>query len=347
MADQRDGGIAWTDETWNPIRGCSRVSEGCRNCYAEGMAARFIGPGQPFEGLAKRVNGEARWTGDVRLIEHKLADPLRWKRPRKVFVNSVSDLFHENVTDDMRDRILAAMALAPQHTFQVLTKRPQQMQRYCREIIGRSQTIAATAGQDYWRALSALSQAPLRNVWLGVSAENQSAANERVPLLLDTPAAVRFVSMEPLLGPVDLTAIYGRMGDALQTDALNGWEYHHDDDGQRTKGAKLDWVIVGGESGLKARPLHLDWARSLRDQCAGGEVPFLFKQHGEWIGVPDLRNLTGGQGPGFGVFDHCEYDADHEAVRVGKRAAGRLLDGVLHDGYPGDATRWPLNNPRF
>jgi len=201
-------GISWTDATWNPVRGCSRVSEGCRNCYAERVAARFSGPGQPYEDLADRERKGSKWTGVVRLIPAHLADPLRWRRPRRIFVNSMSDLFHESLTNEEIAAVFGVMAAAPQHTFQVLTKRARRMREWF-EWIG-------TANLDWLRtyAQRALDPTftkryvdrgttwPLPNVWIGVSVENQEAADERIPDLVRTPAAVRFLSCEPLLGPV-------------------------------------------------------------------------------------------------------------------------------------------------
>ena len=258
-------GIEWTDATWNPIRGCSRVSEGCRHCYAERVAARFSGPGLPYEGLAVMRDGEPRWTGKTQMIWKHLEDPLRWRRPRRIFVNSMSDLFHEDLAPDWIGRIFAIMAAAPQHTFQILTKRPRRMHGF---VAGpSSDPKAANIG---W---------PLPNVWLGVSAENQATADERIPLLLETPAAVRFVSAEPLLGAIDL-------------------DVH---------GPELDWLIVGGESGPGARPMQPEWARSLRDQCVDAGVAFFFKQWGEH---------------------------DELGLRVGKKRAGRLLDGREWNEFP-------------
>ncbi len=182
--------IEWTDTTWSPTRGCSRVSEGCVNCYAERMAARFSGPGRPFHGFAK----DGKWTGKVELIPSKLDDPLRWRKPRRVFVNSMSDLFHEALPFDAISEVYARMACSPQHTFQVLTKRPRRRLEY-----SRGGMLEAFMGGDHetiW---------PLPNVWEGVSVEDQATADERIPLLLETPAAVRFVSYEPALGPVDFS----------------------------------------------------------------------------------------------------------------------------------------------
>lgn len=258
MAKQREGGISWTDQTWNPIRGCSRVSEGCRHCYAEHQAARFSGPGQPYEGLVTVANGHPQWTGTIAFVEKHLLDPLKWKQPRRIFVNSMSDLFHENVTDEMRHRIFGVMQECPHHTFQILTKRPAGMLAFAE---------AQMAGGFCW---------PLPNAWLGVSVENQKAADERIPLLLQTPAAVRFVSCEPLLGPVGLA---------------NHFPHAH--------GMRDDrfWVICGGESGPGARPMDPDWARSLRDQCQASGVSFFMKQMGSVFGpkkghdIPDDLNI--------------------------------------------------------
>ncbi|MBK3798675.1 DUF5131 family protein [Azospirillum brasilense] len=330
-------GIEWTEATWNPVVGCSLQSPGCTNCYAMGEAARLERMGvAKYAGLTKPSKAGPVWTGEVRLHEDALDQPIRWKRSRRIFVNSMSDLFHEAIPDHAIDRVFAVMALARHHTFQVLTKRAERMKWYMCRLINEPCHVGELVddmGGD-WDSVST----PLPNVWLGVSVEDQKRADERIPHLLATPAAVRFLSMEPLLGPVDLTCVVISEGPAefyghpnitkarFTVNALAGVQSF----GWRS----LDWVIVGGESGPKARPSHPDWVRSLRDQCAVGNVPFLFKQHGEWIGVPDLRNLPGGTGPGFGVFDHCQYDMDAECVRVGKRAAGRLLDGVIHDGMP-------------
>ena len=189
--------IEWTDCTWNPVRGCSRVSEGCRNCYAERTAARFSGGDigddsedrlhGAFEGFAIMKSDGPHWTGKVELIESKLEEPLHWKKPRRVFVNSMSDLFHESLPDDAILEVFRVMQDCPQHIFQVLTKRPENMRRF----------MAEWEGESIW-------EGPVQNVWLGVSVEDQKTADERIPLLLQTPAAVRFVSYEPALGPVCL-----------------------------------------------------------------------------------------------------------------------------------------------
>jgi len=370
--------IEWTDATWNPITGCTLVSEGCRHCYAATLAATRLKHHPSREGLA-RINaaGEAKFTGKVRLNEQWLDQPLRWTRPRMIFVCAHGDLFHENVPDEWIDRVFAVMALCPQHTFQVLTKRPERAREYMQHL----------QAPIYWRDLAVASRkgrvaligdmaflrthptGPLPNVWLGTSIEDQATADERIPHLLATPAAVRFVSAEPLLGPVDLDTIWlpQPIGDVVKIDALTGHKYRYDGLGpmQRfSSGARLDWVIVGGESGKKARPMHPDWARSLRDQCQAAGVAFFFKQWGGWLpGQNDIhpnwdgRRVAHWQDGGWGHRDvsrqnYCTWDdagtmrsglvTDHDyftvhrwAQRIGKKAAGRLLDGREWSEMPG------------
>ncbi|HEY9515013.1 MAG TPA: phage Gp37/Gp68 family protein [Gemmatimonadaceae bacterium] len=289
-------GIAWTDATWNPIRGCSRVSAGCQHCYAESVAARFSGPGLAYEGLARRrSNGEPQWTGDVRVIDEHMADPLRWRSPRRVFVNSMSDLFHENVSEETMARVFAVMALsgafARGHVFQILTKRPRRMLDFLtrpnvRQLLEDHAGEFAEDGDCH--VANAMNDVlgeghnvgwPLRNVWLGVSVEHQAAADERIPLLLETPAAIRFLSCEPLLGSVDLSK-YG-VDERKRVQALKQSGTH---ELMRTWVSRLDWVIVGGESGRHARPMELDWARRIRHQCARAGTAFFLKQLG---GFPD------------------------------------------------------------
>ncbi len=233
-------GIEWTDETWNPVTGCTKVSPGCAHCYAEGVARR-LWRGRPF--------------AEVRCHEDRLTQPLHWRRPRRVFVGSMSDLFHEAVPDKFIDQVFAVMARCPGHAFQVLTKRPERMRNY----IG---TPTPSELKRRWMLAGdtfAVPQPPPPNVWLGVSVENQAAADERVPQLLDTPAAVRFASCEPLLGPVDLTWLDAPKGDgyACHRDALGGRagrDYQCGWDQPDEIGLpSLDWVIVGGESGPGAR----------------------------------------------------------------------------------------------
>lgn len=279
--------IEWTDATWNPVRGCSRVSEGCRNCYAERMAGRFSGPGLWAEGIVNDTPAGPRWNGNVYLVPDKLDQPLRWRRPRRVFVNSMSDLFHEGLPDEDIAAVFGIMAVARGHTFQVLTKRPERM----RDWMDRASTADCVETAHRYGALSHASPLwkgrpwPLPNVWLGVSVEDQATADTRIPVLLDTPAAVRFVSAEPLLGPVNMRRGIYQMN---ENDKL----------GTGTSLAGIDWVIVGGESGPGARPMHPDWARRLRDQCEAAGVAFFMKQMGSLAGrehhdietfPPDLR----------------------------------------------------------
>lgn len=535
-----DTKIEWAEKTWNPIRGCSVVSAGCKNCYAMTFATRFTGEGKPYEGLAYRNESGAHWTGKVKLIEEHLEDPLRWKRPRRIFVNSMSDLFHESIPDEWIDRIFAVMALSPQHVFQVLTKRPQRMRNYildpptpyrvarqsdqievsreitamgpeeirpivdypgyfvsdrgrvlsssgsskclfcgkpvdgiaikaycdkkcrqnacyyrrigrpregertlaemapdvgdqghlrvmlykngkgCRELVHRlvlttfnrkpvgdeqschrngdpsinalpnlrwgtqadnwedrkrhgnhrsyqklSQTdvdkvlLRGSVGEsahsiarefpvsetqvrnilngDQWKPSSL--EWPLKNCWAGVSCEDQKTADERIPLLLQTPAAARWISAEPLLGLINLRAVACHGAGFI--DVLEGRGH----DGAQPDGSVypfLDWVVAGGESGSGSRPMHPDWARSLRDQCVGARVPFFFKQWGNWgetatLGFSDTPRVathvfrtgtieTYGGGVPAGI----------EMRNVGKKSAGRLLDGHEWNEYPGE-----------
>lgn len=292
--------ISWTDASWNPVSGCAKVSAGCKHCYAEREWGRL----QHLENYAGRA------FTDVRCHPERLDQPLRWKRPRKIFVNSMSDLFHEAVPDEFIDRVFAVMALARQHTFQVLTKRPERMLAYMTRL-GKSAKLlddaARTMGYTFEFNGQYLVKWPLPNVWLGVSIEDQPTADERVPLLLQTPAAVRWISAEPLLGPVDLSR----------------WLAANDG------GPHIDWVVDGGESGPKARPMHLAWARSHRDQCAEAGVPYFFKQTGLWQhveSVEDSRNL-----PPKKIKYFPEIDATFVRTKGG---GAEELDGRRHQEWP-------------
>jgi protein gp37 len=315
--------IEWTDASWNPIRGCSRVSEGCRNCYAERVAARFSGSGKPYEGLAVMKSDGPHWTGKVELVREHLEDPLHWRKPRRIFVNSMSDLFHENCDPEWIGAIFRVMLLARQHTFQILTKRPEQMRKWFRE----------------WYA----GQLPSKNVWLGVSVEDQKTADERIPLLLETPAAVRWVSYEPALGPVDFTPFFDPVGsyccggEPEFCHCLDQWPC--DEHGNYLS---PNWIVCGGESGPGARPMHPDWARSARDQCQAAGVPFFFKQWGEW--APTKAKPKIGQYTGGGIFfrpdgtygSQGDWWAKTAAAmdNLGKKSAGRLLDGREWNEFP-------------
>lgn len=364
--------IEWTNATWNPVRGCSRVSEGCRNCYAEVQAARVnacqhgsgISEGSAaYDGLLAK---SGQWNGKIKLVPQALQQPLSWKEPRRIFVNSMSDLFHENVPAEFISQVFEIMALCPQHTFQILTKRPERMLNYfmCMSLAGAPERLfAASAGR--W---------PLPNVWLGVSVEDQKTADARIPVLLQVPAAVRWVSAEPLLGTVNLEStlggtqwIGGQRGchgthKGIGTEDCPHNKHHHHDH-RCNRG--LDWIVVGGESGSNARPMHPDWVRGVRDQCAAAGVPFFFKQWGEWTqrcllkidgkpygGSKDFLELDpqgkkwpeiigmcdcGGNGSSdAGLLPGCNCRGGHKLYvqKVGKKIAGRILDGVLHDEYP-------------
>jgi len=297
--------IEWAEETWNPVTGCTAVSEGCRNCYARRMAKR----------LAGRSGYPALDPFGVTLHHDKLDQPLHWKTPRRIFVVSMGDLFHRDVPDKYIELVWQTMYDARQHVFMVLTKRPERMLDW----ISRSMY---------------LSNSPLQNVWLGTSVENQDTADERIPILLDTPASIRCVSVEPMLGPIDLRLLWGCKS-CWPKACINA--IHSD-----FPESMIDWIICGGESGPGARPMHPDWARDLRDQCQAANVPFLFKQQGAWSwdNTDPLSQIAqiapdgwthNGAGP-------CVYGRDHPGTvqvwRVGKKRAGRLIDGCEWNEYP-------------
>ena len=273
MADHTS--IEWSDATWNPVTGCSKVSPGCAHCYAEALAPRLARMGQAgYTDLPWTPENAAQ---NVVLRPERLDLPLRWRTPRRVFVNSMSDLFHELVPFEFIDRVFAAMAVSPQHTFQVLTKRPERMLAYfapetwperelavlraLAEFVGK---VAPWQGQGrtaWMRDRDHFLSLP--NVWLGTSIENDRWTS-RADYLRETPAAVLFLSCEPLLGPLPSLDLTG-----------------------------IDWVIVGGESGPKHRPMDPDWVRDIRDRCVAAGVPFLFKQWGGRTSKSGGRELDG------------------------------------------------------
>lgn len=323
--------IPWTDETWNPVTGCSIVSPGCENCYAAAIALRFKRTPFPWTGNHAADN--------VRLHGERLEEPLHWQTPRRVFVNSMSDLFHELVPDDFLDRVFTIMALTPHLTYQILTKRPERMLAYMTERSAQQMNDAIDAASLWLKWGSSLRLTttwPLPNVWLGTSVEDQRRADERIPLLLLTPAAVRFLSVEPMLDAVDIgmsSAVcsccprwpsrWVRLSRSVRADpylmmidrpratatagiyrAKSNWHGALSvpaNDGKHLglKPAefealpRLDWVICGGESGPHARPMDIDWARSVRDQCAAAGVPFFYKQLGGRY--PDRDRLLDGR----------------------------------------------------
>lgn len=333
MADSSK--IEWTDATWNPVTGCTKVSPGCDHCYAETLHERFNGKGS---------------FATVTLHPDRLDLPLRWKKPRRVFVNSMSDLFHKDVSDEFIAMVFAAMALTPRHTFQILTKRHARMRSLLSDswffegLLPHAVDQLSTGDYEF--------RYPLPNVWLGVSTEDQKWADIRIPALLETPAAVRWISAEPLLGPVDLDMLSfftpaDRAGFPGSFNSLTGeWSPAAGDPDLECRNTigdlpRIDWVVVGGESGPGARPMHPEWARSLRDQCAAASVPFLFKQWGAWApesvcateaGAANARyiELDGGTRP-------AAFGARGDAVTVqrnGKGRTGRRLDGRTWDEYP-------------
>lgn len=340
MADQSK--IEWTDATWNPVTGCTKVSPGCDHCYAETFAERWRGTkGHHFE------NGF-----DVQLRPERLDQPLSWKKPRKVFVNSMSDLFHKDVPDLFITQVFDVMEQAKQHTFQVLTKRHDRMRAFVqrreaakREYAEKFDHCPTEAMRNSPAAEWARKRAvtPPENIWLGVSVEDQKWADIRIPSLLETPAAVRFLSCEPLLGPVDLTKHLDRY-------EYKGSEHRDDVGGVDWYGPRIGWVIAGGESGPGARPAHPDWFRQLRDQCQSAEVAFHFKQWGEW--VPESLWLHRDTAPaaflsaegttrllvnGKPTAAPMSRGQDITIRRVGKKTAGRELDGRTWDEFPAGA----------
>ncbi|MDF2603480.1 DUF5131 family protein [Sphingomonas sp.] len=409
--------IEWTDATWNIINGCSVHTPGCTNCYAMLLAGTRLAHHPSRAGLTAMSKAGPVWTGEVRLHEPWLTQPLEWTKPRDIFVCAHGDLFHEAVSDAMLDRVFAVIALCAvvgrRHRFQVLTKRSGRMRHYVNSLAARAQNIAVHAADltaDAYRSMPAivemLERGPLPNVWLGVSTEDQRRADERIPDLLATPAAMRWISAEPLLGSINLEPWlapektcqgcddgegYGNRcsSDRVSRDEQCPWKravqivtehgpFAADGEPSAVTCAvrTLDWVVVGGESGRGARPMHPAWARALRDQCAAADVPFLFKQWGEWapvcaIGLDDLdeqlyhpapardpeairrckvgqlvmqasgrvfpvdqRSGIRGEDPAKGDFAFLAGTGAMTFLAVGKRRAGRLLDGVQHDGAP-------------
>jgi protein gp37 len=299
MADNTP--IEWTDATWNPITGCSVVSPGCTNCYAMTLAGSRLRHHPSRAGLTKPSKAGPVWTGEVRFNEAWLDLPLRWRRPRMVFVCAHGDLFHESVPDAWIDKVFAVMALSPQHTFQCLTKRAVRMRAYF-DGEPEDRWNEQAAQMMHWDDMPQRDVGPLSNVWLGVSAERQQEADARIPDLLATPAAVRFVSLEPLLGPIDLTGIVHDGGQTIVC-ALSGQHGFSDGDWWEPSGLgpRLDWVIVGGESGKAARPMQLAWARSIVAQCKAAGVACFVKQLGSATGF-NLHDRKGG--------DPSEWAAD-------------------------------------
>lgn len=371
--------IEWTDKVWNPIAGCSVVSPGCTNCYAMRMAARIQRMGgtaaKKYAGTTMDSKAGAVWTGRINFDTEALRAPFGWKKPARVFVNSMADLFHDDVTDEQIDKVFAVMALNPRHTFQVLTKRAKRMRAYMLErwqgtpaqtICGIHVPAGGPTGRmvrveeacqpylDRYKLVDPDDDAlwtddsnckamqwgwPLPNVWLGVSVEDQRRADERIPDLLATPAAVRWISAEPLLGPLDLSAIKIPLhGESFQIiNAL----HHKDSLNLGREQPAIDWVVAGGESGPGARPCHPDWVRTLRDQCASTNVAFFFKQWGRWrpLIAADTRRdwlIVYANGERDIPDDRSPDESAGECAMLpcGKRGAGAELDGREHREWP-------------
>jgi len=295
--------IEWTDAVWNPVTGCDKVSQGCKNCYAGRLAETRL------KHLPEYKDG---FYGNVQLHPDRLQQPLHWKKPRMVFVNSMSDLFHPEVPFEFIDRVFTIMAMSEQHTFQILTKRPERMFEYSQYAnkhgIKVSQVEIYDAGTHKLdEVIERRRKLPLPNVWLGTSAEDQDMYDERAFYLTRTPAVIKFLSLEPLLGDISLE--------------LLDWP--------------VNWVIAGGESGPKARPMHPDWVCTIRDQCKDANVPFFFKQWGEWMPEIDLKHL-------INTKKHPRYFNPRPVQiidgvmmhKIGKKLAGNLLDGKKHAQFP-------------
>jgi len=306
--------IEWTDATWNPITGCSIVSPGCTNCYAMRLAGTRLKHIPSRAGLTVDSKAGPVWTGEVRLNKQWLYQPIEWKKPRRIFVCAHGDLFAENVPDEWILDVFTVMATADHHTYQVLTKRADRM----REFVSRPDLLNDIYANWYTFSGGAreVQSWPLHNVWLGISAEDQRRADERVPQLMATPAAIRFVSAEPMLGPIDFTSlppfleVSRRMG--IRLDALKlGGKY------------SLDWIIAGGESGPGARPMHPDWVRSIRDQCASAGTAFFFKQWGAYLPAGQMMADGRPWSPTSG-----------NSLHASKALAGRFLDGVEYNAMP-------------
>lgn len=354
--------IEWTNETWNPVVGCTIVSPGCRHCYAMNMAGRLEAMAEAgqtgmdhYRGTTQKADGANNytWTGKVNVAPDQIfLRPLKWKRPRLIFVNSMSDLFHADIPDAVIDRVFAVMAIARHHTYQLLTKRSDRQREYL-TTPGRHTAILAAAAELVGKVTLDADNPwpwPLPNVWLGVSVEDQKRAGERIPDLLTTPAVIRWISAEPLVSPLDLTNISTlRFRGAEVLNALTGVLEGMFGDSCATRLSALNWIVAGGESGDGARPMHPDWPRKLRDQCRAARVAFLFKQWGAWApgGTwPYLPDAPLALKKGFatiipsGIFHGRGYPwsvnatGREDIVRVGKKAAGRELDGREHNEYP-------------
>lgn len=321
--------IEWTEYSWNPIAGCTKCSPGCKFCYAERMAYRqyYMADARCNKNRSQRnlvtamaygkaINKKTRkWTGEIGTNRWMLNDPLHWRKPRMIFVCSMSDLFHPKVPFEFIDKVFTQIIACQRHVFQILTKRPARMLEWSEQY---------TATKNHFRHVT-------KNAWFGVSVSTQAEADEKIPILLQIPAAVKFVSIEPMLEEIEIKSFptvnnTGCPLNPLTGELLYGEEY--------IKGEKLDWVIVGGESGPKARPLHPDWARNIRDQCQAAGTPYFFKQHGEYLHESQGANTDGSINAGGKSKKGFRWPDGAWSIRVTKKKAGRLLDGREWNEYP-------------
>lgn len=306
--------IGLSDSTWNPIRGCKKMSEGCRHCWAERIAGRYAAKGQTYYGIAKLVDGLPVWTEKVRVVENLFLEPMGWPG-RVIQVGTMTDLFYAKISDARRDRIFGLMALCPQHIFQVLTHRAIDMYDYFKDpaVWERIELAARAIYLEIYKKeypSTGKLKGPMRHLWMGVSVEDEEAAVKRIEVLQMTPAALRFAACEPLLGPIDLS--------------------------RRLKGRRpLGWVIAGGESGVEARPMRPTWVRSLRDQCVEAGVPFYMHQWGAWVPM-DGEQVEAYGWPGAQYIWPDGQISVHLAKSDVKtmQAAGALLDGVAWTQMP-------------
>jgi protein gp37 len=298
--------IEWTDETWNPVTGCDKVSQGCKNCYAEKMHKRLGGMGQ--EKYSKP------FLGNVLTHEDELMKPYQWKKGKRIFVNSMSDLFHKDVPFEFIVQVYTIMVNTPRHTYQVLTKRSDRLLEFYNWY---KSMLPAEYVSQYTSA---------KNIWVGVSCEDQKTVDERVPYLLQVPAAIRFLSCEPLLERIDITAFGSNL-------PLDGKIIEWRKPGKYYEGPKIHWVIAGGESGSKARPMHPDWIRFLRQQCEESNTPFFFKQWGEWIDNQNMpRQYIAENNLKRHVFESGYFST--EVWKLGKSKTGNTIDGKQYLQFP-------------
>lgn len=289
--------IQWTNETWNPIIGCNKVSEGCTNCYAEKMAFRLANMEWNDDGrelnYCKVIDPDTKqWNRKTHFVEEALTKPLKWIKPKMIFVVSMGDLFHESASFKWIDSVFSVMSDYDHHTYQILTKRPQRVLDYFS-----------------WKwEQTPFPWFPKNNIWFGVSCENQKTADERIPLLLKIPGHIRYLSCEPLLGDLNLDKYLIKNSNDVRI------------------GKPIDWIILGGESGHKARPMNPEWVYNIMDQCKFYDIPFFFKQWGEWH-ESDLQDNNG-------KYRTHLFSNGKLMYKIGKKKAGRLICGKEYNEFP-------------